>query len=212
MDAARQRIVTSVKLPLITPIGMEGWRSAGVTDQGLARVSAMIDAYIRGNLTNIVALTALRLRLEHPNRPAARLTASTHIASAPTQLDPLPRIDALDPRLAAQIHALAKRHEGANDDLIPSLYLALSYWPGVIEALPTWLSPLYEPPTLRAAVTNTCKLAEEEAEAMLPIQSPSPEGISDLKPALERFTRFIIPALIPICVAIRRLLPEAAGL
>ena len=210
MDTARQRIVTSITLPPITHIGVKGWRSAGVTDQALARVSAVIDAYIHGNLTNIIALTALRLRLEHPNRPAAHLPISPRAAPTLVELDPLPGVAALDARLVTQIRALAKRHEGASDDLIPSLYLALSYWPGVIEALPTWLSSLYAPAPLRAARVNTCNLAEAEAETMLPKQSPQPEGIAAAQPALQRFTRFVIPALIPVCVAIRRLLPKTS--
>jgi hypothetical protein len=212
MDAARHRIAGSVTLPSITSLGTKDWRSAGVSGQGLARIGTVVDTYLRGNLTNIVALTALRMRLEHPDRPAAHLIASVQATPAPTQLDPLPRIDAVEAPLAAQIRALAKRHEGISNDVTPSFYLALSYWPGVIEALPSWLSALYEPGALRAARVSTCNLAEAEAEAMLPTQRQPPEGISAVRPTLERFTRLLIPAFVPVCVAMRCLLPKTSQL
>ncbi len=209
MDTARQRIVSSITLPTIAPMGVDGLRSARLSDQARASISAVIDFYMRGNLINIVALTALRMRLEYPDRPAAHLTASTHPAPAPIQLDPLPRIDALDASLAAQIRALSIRHEGLGDGVIPSLYLSLSHWPGLIEALPTWLSSLYEPVAMQAARVGTSKLADAEAEAMLPELIPPPEGISAVQPELERFTRLLIPGAIPVCVALRRLFPKA---
>jgi hypothetical protein len=209
MDAARQRIAASLILPSIAPIGADNWRSAGVSDQELARITTVVDAYLRGNLTNMIALTALRMRLEHPNRPAARLIAGTHPAPALTHLDPLPRINSLEAHLAAQIRALAKRHEGISNDVTPSFYLALSYWPGVVEVLPTWLSALYQPGALRAARVDTCNLAEAEAETMLPQPSLPPEGISAVQPTLERFTRLLIPAFVPVCLAMRRLLPRS---
>jgi hypothetical protein len=206
MDVARQQIVASLALPPLAPIGADGMRAAHLTTQDQARIGAVVDAYIRGNLVNIVALTALRMRLEHPDRPAARLTVSTRPASTPRQIDPLPRVDGLDPRLVAQIHALTKYHEGANADVIPSFYLALTYWPGLIEALPIWLSSLYEPSAMRAARLEVCDLAEAHAEAMLPKSSPPPDGISAVEPALDRFTRVLLPGAIPVCVALRRVL------
>jgi hypothetical protein len=209
MAAAVQRIVTSIRLPPIVPMEADGLRCAHLTDQAHAGVRAVIDGYTRGNLINIIALTALQMRLEYPRRRAAHLTPGSRLAPASAELDPLPRIDALDPRLAAQIHVLASRHEGTGDYVIPSLYLALSYWPGLIEALPALLSALYEPAAMRAARVDVCNRAAVEAEVMLPDFTQPPEGVSSVRPALQRFTQILIPGAIPVCVALRRLLPDA---
>jgi len=208
MDDARRTFVASLTLPRIAPLGEADLRAANLTGPVRAHVNAVIDAYIRGNLTNIISLTALRIRLEHPEYPAAHFTPSTQ-AVEPAQIEPLPGIGSLDTRLAAEIRALARRHEGMGDDVIPSLYLAFSYWPEVIEALPRWLSSFYEPAAMRGAVADTVKLAESQAEAMLPQSTAPPEGISAVAPALERFTQAIIPGMIPICVALRRIIPES---
>jgi len=209
IDLAMQRIVTSIKLPPIVPMDADGLRAAHLSNQARADVGAVVHAYTRGNLINVVALTALRMRLENPDRAAAYLTPSMSTVSPPAELDPLPRIDALDPHLAACICALALHHEGADGYVIPSLYLALSYWPGLIEALPSRLSALYQPAPMRAAQTDVCDLAEAEAGAMLAEFSPPPAGISAVRPALQRFTQVLIPGAIPVCVALHRLLVDA---
>src|SRR5271167_1934239 len=210
MDLAMQRIVTSIRLPPIAPIDADGLRAARLADQARTDISAVVNAYTRGNLINVVALTALRMRLEHPDRPAASLTPRMRrVSPPPAELDPLPRIDALDPHLAACICALALHHEGADGYVIPSLYLALSYWPGLIEALPSRLSALYQPAPMRAAQTDVCDLAEAEAGAMLAEFSPPPAGISAVRPALQRFTQVLIPGAIPVCLALHRLLVDS---
>src|SRR5271167_3919490 len=209
MDLATQRILTSIKLPPIVPMNADDLRAAHLSNQARADIGAVVHAYTRGNLINVVALTALRMRLENPDRAAAYLTPSMSTVSPPAELDPLPRIDALDPHLAACIHALALHHEGADGYVIPSLYLALSYWPGLIEALPTRLSALYEPVAMRAALAQVCELAEAEAAVMLAEFSPPPEGISAVRPALQRFTQVLIPGAIPVCLALHRLLVDS---
>lgn len=208
MDTARQRIAAAIELPQVAPLRTGAWRAAGVGEDAVAELAGMVEAYVRGNLTNIIALTALRLRLEHPDRPAAHLSAGKAAAPAPAPLRPLPRIEGLEAGLAARIRALAARHDGAGAGVIPSLYLELAHWPGVIAALPDWLSALYQPTTLRAARASTCRLAEVEAEALLPHPGPPPEGLAAMQPALQRFTGLVIPELIPICIALRRLISE----
>jgi len=71
LDGARERLASGVSLPPIPPPSIMAWRSAGMVNRDLQRIAAMNDAYIRGNLTNVLALTALRLRLERPDHSCA---------------------------------------------------------------------------------------------------------------------------------------------
>jgi hypothetical protein len=199
----------AITLPPIPPRDRDAWRAAGVTDADCQEITTVNDAYIRGNLTNIISLTALRLRLDYPDRAPAQLLAAEVPPRIEPLLDPLPPIDDLETGLAARIRGLAGLHEDADERVIPSLYLALARWPGVIEVLPDWLSPLYYPQILRSARKENCRLAEIEAETMLPPRSSLPDAIAELQPALRQFTNQVIPDLIAVGFALRRLLPVA---
>ncbi len=203
MDAARERMAAAIALPSLVETGFAAWQEAGVTDHGIGQIRALNEAYIRGNLTNILALTGLRLRLEHPDRAASPRSPGAASAHAPPPLPALPRIDDLEAGLADRIRMLAVRH-GA-DGVIPSLYLALAPWPGVIDILPHWLAPLYDPAALHSARASTCRLAEQAA--LLPPPAPPPEAVAAMQPPLQLFTRVVIPDLIAVGFALRRLLP-----
>jgi hypothetical protein len=167
----------------------------------------MVSDYVRGNCTNMIVLTALRLRLEGIDQAAQRLSMAPQPAPAAPSA-PLPRIDALNPKLASAIRALAQRHEGAQGDIIPSLYLELARWPALLETFPNWLAALYEPSAMRRARESTCRAAEIEAMTLLPMLESAPDNLAEIRPALDRFTRLIIPDLTPVCVALLQFLPK----
>ena len=203
---ARMRLIDAIELPPLPPVTAETWRAAGVAGAELTAFRDMMADYVRGNSTNIIVLTALRLRLEGIDHTAPTLAmAPTPTTAMPSP--PLPRVDTLDPQLAGAIRALAQRHEGAQGGIIPSLYLELARWPALIDTFPYWLEALYEPTALRAARESTCRAAEREALTLLPALESAPPNVAEMRPALERFTRLIIPDLTPVCVAVQRLLP-----
>ncbi len=204
--AARQRLIAAIELPALPAVPPEAWQAAGVGGVELTAFQAMMADYVRGNSTNIIVLTALRLRLEGVNHSASVLSAAP-IPATVAPMAPLPRIDALDPKLAGAIRSLAGRHEGAQGGIIPSLYLELVRWPALTDTFPQWLEALYHPSAMRAARDSTCRAAEREALNLLPALDPAPSNVAEMKPALERFTRLIIPDLTPVCVAVQRLLP-----
>ena len=203
---ARKRLIDAIELPTLPPVTTEAWRVAGISGTELSAFRDMMADYVRGNSTNIIVLTALRLRLEGINHATSAYTAAP-APVAMTPATPLPRIDTLDPTLARAIRALAQRHDGAEGGIIPSLYLELARWPALTDTFPQWLGALYEPSAMRAARESTCRAAEREALNLLPALDSAPPNVAEMRPALERFTRLIIPDLTPVCVAVQRLLP-----
>jgi hypothetical protein len=206
MIAARQRVMANIALPILNPLTIDAWRAMGLSDADLNDFRDLIANYVRGNCTNLIALTALRLRLEG----AVGTTPIFVPAGPPTTAAPLPlipRIDDLDPERAKAIKELALRHDGAQGGIIPSLYLELARWPALIDHFPNWLAPLYTPTAMLAARTYACRAAETEAMAMLPVVPAAPANVQAMRPALDHFTRFIIPDLTPVCIAVERLLP-----
>ena len=205
IEPARRQVAEAVALPPVGPLALSNWRAAGADADGRAEIAQVADAYVRGNLTNLIVLTALRMWLDDPGLAPARL-APGRVSVAPDQaLPPLPRIDALDAATAAQVRGLAARHDGSGEGVIPSLYLALAKWPGVLAALPGWLPELYLPARLRQARESVCDAAERAALGLIPDPGTPPDGVDAMRPALQRFTRLLIPDLIPVCVALRRL-------
>ena len=204
--AARQRLIDAIELPTLPPVTLEAWQAAGVGGVELNSFRDMMADYVRGNSTNIIVLTALRLRLEGINHHTPAFSAAAAPAAL-TPSPPLPRINTLDSSLADAIRALAQRHEGAQGGIIPSLYLELVRWPALTATFPYWLESLYEPSAMRKARESTCRAAEREALTLLPALDPAPPNVAEMRPALERFTRLIIPDLTPVCVAVQRLLP-----
>ncbi len=204
--AARQRLEAAVEIPAVTARTGANWEEAGVPAAELADIRAVVTGYIRGNLTNLIALTALRLRLDRPDASPASFSPAPEQSRAPP-LPPLLRADALPAGVARDVRALAAKHDGTSDGTIPSLYLALAVWPGVLRVLPVWLEALYAPDTLREARSSAVRAAEAEASALLPAIGPAPPGLPVMRPTLDRFTRLVIPDMVPVCLALKDLLP-----
>ncbi|MFC0385164.1 hypothetical protein [Muricoccus vinaceus] len=202
MDAARGRLAAAIPLPAG---GTADWRSAGCSEADLERIRAILGAYTRGNLTNLLALTALRMRLTKPEAPAAPLLQPGPVPDASTALDVLPSLADLPPRTAADVRALAARH-GVPDGVIPSLYLHLAHWPGVLRAMPDWLGPLFAPGDLEDARNAVRQLAEQEAALLLPGEFVLLASTQNaVRSVLDEFTGKVIPDLLPVCLSLGRL-------
>jgi hypothetical protein len=215
---ARGRLAAALPLPLFAPLPAAGWRAAGLAPEERPRVAALVEVYDRGNLTNLILLTALRRALEGVAAEAEAAPPPAATPPPPAMLPtppPLPRLEALPPEVAARVQALAARHAPPEAGVTPSLYLHLAHWPALPAALPGWLAPLLEPAALASARDATVRLAEREADSLRPLLAvgagvPAPHGPAVLA-VVTRFTREVIPGMVPVGLALRRLLaPEAA--
>jgi hypothetical protein len=192
LAGARARLAAAIPLPPLEPIPAD------------PTIAAVVEVYNRGNLTNLILLTALRRALAEdpplPAPPPPRLAAEAMLPAPP----PLPRLDALPAGTAALVTALAARH---GNGVVPSLYLHLAHWPDFLATLPDRAASLLDPTAIRAARATTLRLAETEADAirpMLAIPGPLPDPRA-LAP-IEAFTRTVIPDMVPIGLGLRRLL------
>ncbi|MDB5374701.1 MAG: hypothetical protein JWP04_3343, partial [Belnapia sp.] len=182
------------------------WRAAGLTPADRTAIAGLVEIYNRGNLTNLLLLTALRQSLDG-QQPAASKGASTTAPDPLPAPPPLPRLDALAPGIAALVEGLAARHPGG---VVPSLYLHLAHWPQLLAALPAWAGELIEPGAIVAARDATLRLAAMEAATL----RPALDGLEAGKPgqpalaAIERFTQQVIPAMVPVGLGLRRLLAQ----
>ncbi|MDN3564818.1 hypothetical protein QWZ14_10610, partial [Paeniroseomonas aquatica] len=169
--------------------------------------AALVEVYNRGNLTNLILLTALRLALEGAAPPAPQPGPEVEPPEMLPPPPPLPRLDSLAPESAALVQGLAARHPGG---VVPSLYLHLAHWPGLLAALPGWAGSLVEPTAVAAGRDAMLAPATAEAAALRLRMPAAPLGhaASDARAAIENFSRRVIPAMVPVGLGLRRLLAQ----
>lgn len=206
LAGARDRLAAAVPLPPAAPLPAGALRAAERAD-----VAALVEAYNRGNLTNLILLTALRRALAatpaDPGPPPEAIAPPPMLPVPP----PLPKLADLPPALAAAVQALAARH--GTSGVVPSLYLHLAHWPAIPPALPGWLGAALEPAAIAAGRDAVLRLAEREADALRPalaLQGEVPNGHGPaVLGVLGTFTRQVIPAMVPVGLALRRVLAPA---
>jgi hypothetical protein len=190
---ARDRIAGGLAVPALAPIA--------APDDAVA----LVETYNRGNLSNLAALTAVRLRL-------AGTAAGTPGPSAPVGAmlpapPPLPRLAALPPEAATLARGLAARHGLSDPSVVPSLYLHLAHWPALLAALPGALAPLFDGHGLGAARDAAVAAAEAEAPGLIAALGPAPPppaALAAFTPTLALFTREVIPGMSAVGIALRR--------
>lgn len=204
---ATRRIAQGMPLPALREADAI---AAGLQLADVGRILDVVEAYNRGNLTNLVLLGALRRLLQ--DGPAAQRTAPGGPANPPRMLPAVPKIPRL-PDLPAplqdRVTALAALHGAEAGGVIPSLYLHLALWPTVLEALPAWLGPVLTPEGLGTGRLAALTLAEREADALWPMlgDEPPPDAAQrEFAATLERFTTRVIPAMVPVGLALRKAL------
>ncbi len=208
LAGARERLAAALPLPDLAPLPAAAWAAAGLAPAMRAEVAALVETYNRGNLTNLILLTALRRALEGvPAEPASPPPAQAAPAMLPAP-PPLPRLADLPPALAAAVLALAARH--GETGVVPSLYLHLAHWPGIPPALPAWLGPALDPAALAAGRDAAVRLAAREGDALRPalaVEGEVPGGRREAVLAvIGTFTRQVIPGMVPVGLALRRVL------
>jgi hypothetical protein len=205
----RDRLAGALVLPEVPAVSLAQWQAAGLDTATLRTVRDIVAVYNRGNQTNLVMLTALRRELE--GAPLTPGEASAAPVGPPLATVPaLPRLAELAPEVQALAQDLAARR-GTAPGVVPSLWLHLAHWPALLAALPGWLGPMLQAEPLRATRLAAMALAEREADALRPHLAP-PGPAPQREPmlaALTNFTTLQIASMVPVGLALDRVLPAA---
>lgn len=206
---AAERVRGGLQCPAAPPMTREALAAVGVHGDspfgGLPAIRAVIGAYNRGNSNNLVALTALLLALDGPARGQAPPAGTRLAAPPPGELPPLPRLAALDERGRRGVEALAARHAGYETGAVPSLYLHLAHWPGFLEQVRGRIEPL----PLADLREQACALGRGEAEPLARRMAfdQAPETRDAAVEAIGRFSKGLIPEMLPVGLVLERSLP-----
>lgn len=156
--------------------------------------AALARLYNRGNLSNLVVLTAL-LRGKRGDAEPVSAPSPAMLPGPP----PLPRLEHLSEKTRREVLALAGLH-GHASGVVPTLYLHLAHFPALLAPLYMSLSPLMAMGRIAQLREAALAAADREAEALRPhLAAPAaPPGRESAEAVLRPFVARVIPEMVPV--------------
>jgi hypothetical protein len=188
---------------------------AGLDETGRQALTDLLEAYNRGNTQNLIGWLALLGSLredgnvrqeapsgDRPDRPELRPLPP---------LPPLPRLDNLDAATSAAVMRLSARHDGFPAGAVPSLYLHLAVWPGLLEPVDGRLRRTFEAGRLAKAASRLDAIARAEACRLAPglpntVAPPSDTARTEIETTLKTLTSSAVQEMILVGTALARAL------
>jgi hypothetical protein len=208
---------SGLKLPRISPFSVDTLASAGIDQDSLILIRAILDSYHHTNALALMFFSAFLARYEGQQRFAdiastAKADRPEVIAAFPTnpRLPRLPSSAEMTAPVGRLVSELNSFGEDSDPALIASMYRHLSYWPSYLAMIRTMLVPLHENGRLTdlvAATRHQGELQGRELAASLPNLTPP----VSTKPSLDAIRRFVdhpIARMTGICALIRRATPR----
>jgi hypothetical protein len=194
-------------LPPMPSIPAELFTGLGLRPDDLAAIRGVLAAYDHTNAMAVVALTALRARLDGrtPRDSAAAEPASVAAAARiglPKLLD-LTDMPTETATLVTALNGLGTRRPGA---VLASMYRHLAHWPSYLSFAWLLLAPLDSDGRLASAIQQAERAASVRADRLLVrlAGSPPPAQAVAITSAIEPFAGGVIVKMLVICAFLRR--------
>ena len=196
-------------LPTMPPIQAEVFAGLGLQPDALTAIRDVLAAYDHTNAMAVLALSALRARLNGRTPRDAGAAAPPTLAAAPRTT--LPRLLSLTDMqadtaaLVTALNRLGTRRPGA---VLASMYRHLAHWPSYLSLAWLLLAPLDSDGRLAAAINQARRKALARAERLLVrlggSASPPPALAEAISSAVEPFVEDVIVKMLVICAFLRR--------
>ena len=198
-------LLAGLELPDLPPWPASALQAAGVGEDDLPTVRAILDSYNRGNATNLVALSTLVTGPAEtpPQGAASPLQPILPPETISTPIPPLPALDALPAATRDLVMALSDLASGPQDRIVPSLYRHLADWPGYLALTWTALAPLDRAGRLRTMGDRALGQAAWHARRLDTAVAERPENDAAVSAAIEEFRRSAISRMVPIAMILR---------
>jgi hypothetical protein len=196
-------------LPPMPPIQAEVYQALGLRPEDMAAIRGVLLAYDHTNGMDVLALTALRGRLDG-RVPAGVLVAEpTPVAAAArTGLPKLLDLTGMRHETAALVTALnsfGTRRPGA---VLASMYRHLAHWPSYLAFAWLLLAPMDGDGRLAAMIDQARRAAKSHADKLLvrlidQAAPPPPALAAWISAAVEPFVGDVIVKMLVICAFLR---------
>ena len=197
-------------LPRMPPIQVEVFAGLGLRPDDLGIIRGVLAAYDHTNAMAMVALTALRARLDTHTPRDAKAAEPMTVAAAPRI--PLPKLlDLTDmrPETAALVIALNGIGARRPSAVLASMYRHLAHWPSYLSFAWLLLAPLESDGRLAVVIDQAQRAALARADRLLvrlidAVAPPPPALAAKISTAIEPFVGDVIIKMLVICAFLRR--------
>ena len=197
-------------LPSMPPIQAEVYPALGLRPEDMAAIRGVLSAYDHTNGLAVVALTALRGRLDGRVPRGVKPAGPTPPAAMPrVALPKLLDLTEMPPETAALVTALngfGTRRPGA---VLASMYRHLAHWPPYLAFAWLLLAPMDGDGRLSAAIDQAQRAVQSHADGLLvrlldQAAPPPPALAAWIGAAVEPFVGDVIVKMLVICAFLRR--------
>ena len=193
-----EHLMAQLSFPALPPLSKTTLSLVGVDDEGRTLIGAILDTYNRGNLLNMVSLSAL---LAEPIVPPAGQRPRAPLPSTNISLPPIPEVEDLSDEVSAQVLALnALGARPGPNRVVASIYKHVALWPGYLSLVEAQCAPLQADGSLLGLVADTQHKARQHAAYVACELGPRPAGAvaDEVRRTIGEFTDTAIARMIPI--------------
>jgi hypothetical protein len=176
----------------------------------MAAIRGVLSAYDHTNGMAVVALTALRGRLQGRVPSGVKPAEPTPVTAVPRiALPKLLDLTAMAPETAALVTALNGFGTRRPSAVLASMYRHLAHWPSYLAFAWLLLAPMDEDGRLAAAIEQTQRAVQSHADGLLvrlidQAAPPPPALAAWIDAAVEPFVGDVIVKMLVICAWLRR--------
>ena len=198
VEAECEHLQAQLSYPRLPRLGNTALSLAGVDQEGHDTIKAILDTYNRGNLLNMVSLSALIAEpaaLPMEDRPKAALPFTDR------KLPPIPEVVDLSSETSEQVLALnALGAKPGPNRVVASIYKHIALWPGYLSLSWVQLAAMHEDGSLLRIIEDTQEKARLHASYLANDLGPRPPGLvaDKVSTTIFEFTDTVIARMIPI--------------
>lgn len=200
-----------MEIPAATPWRLDAFDAQGLGPSARAGILGVLASYDRSNTMNLIALSALLLRMEGAPASEAAMPAATPLAETEPVLPRLlgeTDVERETWKLVLLLNAMGERSE---EPILASMYRHLAHWPAYLRLALRALEPLHESGELANAIASNLGRARKRAAglaARLDPQGALPaESLAATHAAVATFTEHPIGKMVTICRFLRSITP-----
>jgi len=201
-------LMAQLSFPVLPPLSATTLSLVGVNKQDRDVIAAILDTYNRGNLLNMVSLSAL---LAQPAMPPAGKRGRVKLPSTELSFPSIPEVIDLGDEVSEQVLLLNGLGAGPGPNrVVASIYKHVALWPGYLSLTWAQFIAMHNDGSLLRLVEETKLKARQHASFIASELGPRPEGITStrVRETVEEFTDNAIARMIPIGQMMRQGLAE----
>ena len=191
----------NIKLPEVSALPSAVLSAVNVLDRDRLVIQKILDSYNKGNAFNLLALSALTVLPEDNKKKVEAGQKFLEDINIPNLMN----LDGMDEQTRTLVLLLSKLGAQKDNNVIPSLYRHLAYWPGFLSLSWNTLIPLELDGQLQYMTDQTYQLAAERAAniADVVVWGPEPLRAEEAMKAIDNFRVSTISRMLPIGLVLR---------